>query len=185
MGDSLSAGYGIDLDKSWPILLQQRLLESGYPHEVVNASISGETTAGGLRRLPELLNRYAPVVVVVELGANDGLRGLNLQHIDTNLRRIIELIGEGAAKPLAIKMLMPGNYGPKYADGFEKIYDGLDGFNGAEVVPFFMRDVVLNASMMQADGLHPTANAQPLMLEPVWMKLESVLPNQVFMDASK
>lgn len=175
LGDSLSAGYGIDIQQSWTTLLQQRLREDGFIHRVENASISGDTTSGGLARLPGLLMRHRPVMVVVELGSNDGLRGIPIEEAERNLRRMLELISAIKATTLLLEMRVPPNYGPKYVRQFGGLYARLGDLDGVRLVPFFLHNVVLNASLMQNDGLHPNANAQAKMLENVWVYLKDEL----------
>ena len=175
LGDSLSAGYGIDIRRSWAALLQQRLRALGLSHKVVNASISGDTTSGGLARLPGLLSRHRPMIVVIELGANDGLRGIPIAEAERNLRRMIDLVTAIDASALLLEMRVPPNYGPSYAQQFEELFTRLDEVHGVKLVPFFMHDVVLDRSMMQSDGLHPNVNAQPKMLENVWVYLRDAL----------
>ena len=175
LGDSLSAGYGIDVQKSWTALLQRRLAESGYPHRIENASISGDTTSGGLARLPALLKRHRPVMVVIELGANDGLRGIPIAEAERNLQRMLELILAMKAKTMLLEMRMPPNYGPRYAQQFENLYARLGIIENVHLVPFFLHDVVLDQSLMQNDGLHPNVNAQPKMLKNVWKYLNDEL----------
>lgn len=176
LGDSLSAGYGLGPGEAWPDLLQQRLESVGHPYRVVNASISGETTRGGLTRLPDLLEEHRPAVVVIELGANDGLRGLPLDEFAGNLRSLVERVIEAGAKPVVLPMEVPPNYGRVYARGFAGVYAGLPArYPPVSLTPFFLEKVVPDASLMQADGLHPTAAAQPIMLDAVWPAIESSL----------
>ncbi len=177
LGDSLSAAYGIDVKAGWVALLQARLAEEGYPHQVINASISGETTDGGRRRLPELLRAHRPALVVVELGANDGLRGLPLPEIRRNFASIIELSKLANARTVVLRMRLPPNYGQDYTQGFDAIYSELgDAPRHVSVAPFFLAEIALDPKLLQADGLHPTAAAQPTMLERVWPSLK---PNLV------
>jgi len=176
LGDSLSAGYGLRAGEAWPDLLQARVQSLGYPARIVNASVSGETTSGGLSRLPALLEAHQPRVVVVELGANDGLRGLPLQAMKTNLRAIVSASRRIDASVVLIPMRMPPNYGPAYATGFAQVYEALPGeFGRVSLSPFFLKDIALNPALMQADGLHPKAEAQALMLDAVWPTLAPVL----------
>jgi acyl-CoA thioesterase-1 len=175
VGDSLSAGYGIGIDRAWPALLQQRLAEHGYPHRVENASISGETTRGGATRLGALLERYQPQLVVVELGANDGLRGIAIPEAERNLRRMFAMMSDHRIDTLLFEMRIPPNYGPVYATQFEDMYDRLSELDGVRRVPFFLDGVVLNRSLMQNDGLHPNADAQPVILNNVWDYIEDEL----------
>ena len=175
LGDSISAAYGMELEQGWVHLLQQRLQLQGYPHRVVNASISGETTAGGLARLPELLQTHSPEVVIIELGGNDGLRGLGLQQTRDNLERMIELARQQGVRVVLLGMRLPPNYGPTYTEAFERIYAQLGGPQGVDSVPFFMEGVALEPGMMQHDRIHPTARAQPQLLDNVWPVLVPVL----------
>lgn len=175
LGDSLSAGYGIDVDQSWTVLLQSRLAQSGYPHRVENASISGDTTSGGRARLPRLLQRHRPAIVIIELGANDGLRGVPIAEAERNFREMFELITAAGATTLLLEMRVPPNYGPVYAAQFDRLYARLGDLVDIFLVPFFLHDVVLNRSLMQNDGLHPNARAQAKMMENVWVYLEDEL----------
>ena len=176
LGDSLSAGYGLRAGEAWPDLLQARVQSLGHPVQIVNASVSGETTAGGLSRLPALLNAHQPRVVVVELGANDGLRGLPLEEMKTNLREIVAAIRRTGAAVVLIPMRMPPNYGPAYATGFAQVFEALPGeFGRVSLSAFFLKDIALNPALLQADGLHPKAEAQTLMLDAVWPTLAPVL----------
>ena len=175
LGDSLSAAHGIALQDGWVALLQRRLEASPSPRAVVNASISGETTAGGLARLPALLAEHAPAVVVVELGANDGLRGLPLAEAKANLAKMLAAIRAAHAKAVLVGIELPVNYGPQYRDGLRSMYRGLaDEFN-VPLVPFLLDGVALDETLMQDDGLHPNAKAQPKLLDNVWRVLEPVL----------
>lgn len=174
-GDSLSAAYGIQAGTGWVDLLRTRLEQRSPPLQVVNASISGETTAGGLARLPDVLSENSPVIVILELGANDALRGLPLEAPRTNLSRIIELCGEAGARVLLIGTEIPINYGPQYRDGLRTLYRDLAGKFNLPLVPFLLEGVALDASLMQDDGLHPKAAAQPRVLENVWPVLEVML----------
>ena len=175
VGDSLSAGYGIDTAAAWPALLQRRLDELGYAHRVENASISGETTRGGATRLGALLRRHAPALVIVELGANDGLRGIPVAEAERNLRRMIDLIAERGIETLLFEMKVPPNYGPAYSEQFDALYARLGAIDGVRLVPFFLDGVVLNRTLMQSDGLHPNADAQPLILDNVWDYIEDAI----------
>lgn len=175
LGDSLSAAYGIDPEDGWVALLANRLEAEGYPHRVVNASISGETTSGGRRRLPELLAAHRPSVVVIELGANDGLRGMPLPEIEKNFMAMIKATAEHDARTLVVRMQLPPNYGPEYTEGFNAIYDKLGALHGVALTPFLLSNVILEPTLMQADGLHPTAAAQSRLLETVWPSLKAQL----------
>ena len=176
LGDSLAAGYGLAPAEAWPALLDQRLAHQEYAVRVVNASISGETTAGGLARLPALLETHRPSVVVIELGANDGLRGLAVDQLRDNLRALVEKSRDSGAQVVVIPMRVPPNYGPAYSQAFEAAFAELpDDARGVSLAPFFLKDVVLDPALMQADGLHPVAAAQPRMLDAVWPAIEAAL----------
>ncbi|MFA7321922.1 MAG: arylesterase [Dokdonella sp.] len=173
LGDSLSAAYGIPVDSGWVNLLRTRLKESGAVADVVNASISGETTSGGLARIESLLAEHKPVLVLVELGANDALRGLPLGTPKQNLSRMIRLAMDSGAAVLLIGTEIPTNYGPQYRDGLRDMYRDLAAEFNVPLVPFLLEGVALDDSLMQPDGLHPTAAAQPMVLAnvlPVVMK---------------
>ncbi len=176
LGDSLSAAYGVQVEKAWVSLLRQRLsdvLPASW--QVVNASISGETTDGGLRRLPELLARHAPDVVIIELGGNDGLRGFSPSIIESNLSRLIALSQDAGARPLLVGIRIPPNYGPRYTSVFADIYPTLAARYQVPLVPFFLDGIYNQDGMMQRDGIHPTAEAQPRLLDNVWPHLETLL----------
>jgi len=175
LGDSLSAGYNIDLDQSWVQLLQQKLKEQGYGHGVVNASMSGETTGGGLNRLPRALALHRPVVVVVELGGNDGLRALPISMIRANLDRIIGLSKQAGAQVVLVGIRIPPNYGREYSEGFYGMYAELARDQGSFLVPFALEGIALDNKMMQADGIHPVAAAQPRLLENIWPAIKAAL----------
>ena len=175
LGDSISAGYGLQSGESWVALLQQRLTAQGYGYRVINASVSGETTTGGLSRIPRALALHKPAVVILELGANDGLRGLPLDTTRANLSRMVELSVGARAQVLLVGMKIPPNYGPRYALGFENIFSELATQRKLALVPFFLEDVALAPGLMQDDGLHPTAKAQPLMLQTLWPSLLPLL----------
>ncbi|HKK02689.1 MAG TPA: arylesterase [Gammaproteobacteria bacterium] len=175
VGDSLSAGYGLAIHENWPSLLQDRLEEAGYPHRVVNASISGDTTSGGLARLPRALERNSPEVVIIGLGGNDGLRAIPIPEIRRNLARMIQISRAEGAEVLLAGVHIPPNYGPAYTEAFHGVYHELAQEYGAGLVPFILEGVALNAALMQEDGLHPTAEAQPLIVDNVWPELVSML----------
>jgi acyl-CoA thioesterase-1 len=168
LGDSISAGYGIDVNAGWVNLLQQKF--KALPSDVVihNESISGDTTAGGLARLDPLLSRHKPAWVLVELGANDGLRGLSPQEMKKNLTEIVKRSRKAGAKVMLLGMKIPPNYGKRYIDLFYNIYPQLADELNLPLVPFILEDVALKPEMMQADGLHPNAVGQPLIAEKVW-----------------
>jgi acyl-CoA thioesterase-1 len=174
-GDSVSAGLGIGVESGWVSLLAKRLRMEGYGFRVVNASVSGETTAGGLARLPRALQTHKPKIVLLELGANDGLRALPLTAMRDNLDRMIQLAKKSGRKVLLIGMRMPPNYGPRYTTGFEEIYRELARKHGVALVPFLMDKVADQEALMQADGLHPNVQGQPQMLSNVWSSLVKLL----------
>jgi len=174
-GDSLSAGYGISVDKGWVNLLASRLSTEGYGFEVINASVSGETSAGGLGRLPRALAAHHPRLVILELGANDGLRGLPVAGLRTNLQQMITLSQNAGAHVLLIGIRMPPNYGEQYTVPFAKVYDTVAEASRVPLVPFLMDKVADKPELMQADGLHPNEQGQPLLLENVWPRLMPLL----------
>jgi len=175
VGDSLSAGFGIDTEQGWVALLQRRLDDEGYGYKVTNASISGDTTTGGLRRLPRALERFSPNVVLIELGGNDGLRGTSVKLIHKNLAAMIEQSIEAGARVILAGIQIPPNYGSAYADAFRDVYPALAEKYDVSLIEFFLKNVALNPSLMQADGIHPNAAGQPMLLENVWKVLESEL----------
>jgi acyl-CoA thioesterase-1 len=175
LGDSLSAGYGIKLDQGWVALLQARLRAKGYGHRVVNASSSGETTGGGLARLPRALATHKPAIVIVELGGNDGLRGLPIVDIRRNLTAIIRSSQQAGARILLVGMRIPPNYGPSYTRDFQALYGDLAREYKLPLVPFFLEDIAADERQFQEDGIHPTAAAQPVLLREVWPHLEPLL----------
>jgi acyl-CoA thioesterase I len=175
LGDSLSASYGVRVEQGWVALLQARLRSKGYGHRVVNASSSGETTGGGLARLPRALEVHRPEVVVVELGGNDGLRGLPVADIRSNLNSIITRSQQAGARILLVAMRIPPNYGPVYTKDFEQLFGEVARQHKVPLVPFPLEDVALDDSLMQADGLHPNAAAQPRLLDAIWPQLEALL----------
>ena len=175
LGDSLSAAHNIPVNAGWPTLLQARLTQMRPEYKLVNASISGATTADGLSRLPELLKQYRPAVVMLELGANDGLRGLPLAEIRENLAAMMKRCDESGAKVLLLGIELPVNYGPQYRDGLRAIYAQLAKDNQAGLVPFLLQGIALHPELMQEDGLHPTAAAQPKVLDNVWPAAEKML----------
>lgn len=175
LGDSLSSAHHIATDAGWVHLLEQRLQAAATPRNVVNASISGETTAGGLARLPKLLTEHRPALVLVELGANDGLRGLPLAEIRTNLHGILAANRTGGARSVLLGIELPINYGPQYRDGLRTLYRDLAQEFNAPLVPFLLDGVATNPDLMQDDGLHPRAEGEPRVLDNVWKALEPVL----------
>jgi acyl-CoA thioesterase-1 len=175
LGDSLSSAYGLNVDDGWVHLLQQRLEQDQSGYRVVNASISGDTSKGGATRLPRALAKYRPDIVIVELGGNDGLRGLALGVTRANLEQIINDAQASGARVLLLGMRLPPNYGPAYTNAFHAIYEALADEYQASRVPFLLDGVGGVEGMMQADGIHPGLEAQPLMLENVWTHLKPLL----------
>lgn len=175
LGDSLSAGFGIAQQQSWPALLDQRLQAEGYPYRVANISISGETTRGGLSRLAAALKQHQPEVVIVALGANDGLRGLPLEQMRDNLEAIIQLGKDSHARVLLLGMQLPPNYGIDYTRKFRQIYPDLARRHKVALEPFLFAGFADRREAFQNDGLHPTAASQALMLDNVWHGLRPLL----------
>ncbi len=168
LGDSISAGYGIQREEGWVNLLDRQLVEQELGWRTVNASISGETTGGGLARLPGVLEEHQPEVVVIELGGNDGLRGYPVKRMRENLTRMVELSRDAGATPVIMSMQIPPNYGARYTQAFHESFSKVAEATETLYVPFFLEAVALEADMMQDDGIHPTAAAQPGMLAFVW-----------------
>ena len=175
MGDSLSAAYGIDPAQGWVTLLQQRLKTAGYDYTVANASVSGETTSGGLTRLPDALKTHRPGIVIIELGANDGLRGLPIQVMHDNLVKMISLSEGAGAKVVLTGMLLPPNYGGPYTQSFAQTYKDLAQQYRLPLIPFLLADVAEHRDLVQADGMHPIAKAEPQVLDNVWPYLKPLL----------
>ncbi len=175
MGDSISAGYGIRIEEGWVALLQSRLREQGYVYQVVNASVSGETTSGGLARLPRALDIHKPKIVILELGGNDGLRGLPLDVIRKNLESMIRASRSAGSLVLLVGMRMPSNYGAPYVQGFRANYQDLAKRYSVPFVSFILEGVALDGHLMQSDGIHPTAPAQRRLLDNVWPVLKPLL----------
>lgn len=175
LGDSLSASYGLKQSSGWVSLLQQRLAAQKSSYQVINASISGETTSGGLYRIGALLASHQPRVVILALGANDGLRGLSLDASKSNLDAIIKRAKESRAQVLLIGMRLPPNYGPAYTEKFHRLYEQLALKHHTQRVPFLLAPIADKRDYFQADGLHPTAEAQPLLLDTVWPVLMPML----------
>jgi len=178
VGDSLSAAHNIPVQSGWVSLLEQRLKQQmKAPPAVINASISGETTSGALTRLPGLLQKHAPGVLVIELGGNDALRGLTPAQLQANLEKMI-VLGQGAgAKVLLLGIDVPPNYGPAYRQRLRQVYADLAARHHVALLPFLLEGVALDPKLMQADGLHPTAAAQPKVLDNVWPLLKPLLSN--------
>jgi acyl-CoA thioesterase-1 len=175
LGDSLSAGYGMDSDRSWVHLLELRLNDTGHTYRILNSSISGDTTQGGLARLPRLLDRYQPRIVIIELGANDGLRGINPGITRANMASMVQSSQQSGAKVLLAGIKLPPNYGADYIEQFESMYADLAREYDILLVPFFMDGVVFKPGLLQADGIHPNEKGQPVLLENVWQVLQPAL----------
>ena len=175
VGDSISAGFGLDTSKGWVALLEQRLKKEGFDDKVVNASISGDTSAGGLARLPAALAEHKPDVVVIELGGNDGLRGQPPAQLQQNLASMIQQSRDSGAKVLLLGMQIPPNYGKRYVEAFAKVFGDVAQKEKVPFVPFFLEGVGGHPELMQADQLHPAVGAQGKLLENVWPTLKPLL----------
>lgn len=177
-GDSLSAAYGLPQQEGWAALLQKKLNEERYQYDVVNASVSGETTSGGLSRLNAALAETQAAIIILELGANDGLRGLPLSAMNANLSAMIKQSKKNKAKVLLLGMKIPPNYGPRYAQSFSLTYSQLSKDHKVSLVPFMLENVAARPDLIQQDGLHPNALGQPIILENIWPHLQSLLKKQ-------
>lgn len=175
VGDSLSAAYNIPVERGWVNLLADRIAEYKPGHEVVNASISGDTTSGGRSRLPDLIDEHQPAIVVIELGGNDGLRATPIALIRDNLVAMIEMSLDAGAQVILAGMQLPPSYGRRYTDGFRDLYGELEQEFEITLVPFFLDGVGGNPEFMQDDGIHPTVDAQPMILDLVWPHLKPLL----------
>lgn len=176
LGDSISAGYGLQKEQGWVHLLQQRLNQK-YPkqHQVINASVSGETTSGALARLPKLLTTHKPDIIVIELGGNDGLRGQPPQHIQQNLSKLVQLSKQHHAKVIVFGMKIPPNYGKAYSQAFENNYSAVAKQHQVALLPFFLEGVATQRQLMQQDLIHPNAQAQPKLLNLAWKYIDASL----------
>jgi acyl-CoA thioesterase-1 len=175
-GDSISAGYGLArVEQGWVELLRTRLKTEGYGYQVVNASVSGETTAGGLARLPRALELHHPKIVILELGGNDGLRALPVPQMRSNFEQMIDLSMTSGAKVLVLGMRIPPNYGPQYTAQFEAVYGDLARADKLPLVPFLMDRIALQPKLMQGDDIHPNLDGQPVLLDNVWPMLRPML----------
>ncbi|MDF3011819.1 MAG: arylesterase [Cellvibrio sp.] len=174
MGDSLSAGYGIDIQQGWVNLLEKEISKK-HSVQIINASISGETSSGGNARLPALLAEHKPDIVILELGGNDGLRGQPLKLLEKNLQTMIDSSKQAGAKVLLAGMQIPPNYGPRYSNQFKALYSQLAEKNQAALIPFLLEGIGGNADLVQRDGIHPTAEAQPMIVKNVQPELEKLL----------
>lgn len=175
VGDSISAAFGLETQEGWVALLEERLLEHNPEFKVVNASISGETTGGGLARFPQLLSQHQPDYVIIELGGNDGLRGLSLTQMSSNLTGMVQQAKQQGAVVLLLGMRLPGNYGQRYTEAFYNVYQQIAERENVAIVDFFLAGVGGEEGMMQADGVHPTQMAQPRLLENAWQRLAPLL----------
>jgi len=175
IGDSLSAAYGMALEQGWVNLLQQRMSEKGYPHRVVNASISGDTTGGGARRLPSLLSEHTPTIVIIELGGNDGLRAFPLKTMRGNLETMADLVTDSDAALLILGAEAPPNLGSRYTSRFRDTFTEVANTYGARHLPFIIDRIFLDPDLMQSDNTHPNIIAQPLLLDHVWPEIEPML----------
>ena len=175
LGDSISAGYGLDAGKGWVRLLEQKLKSQGAPHRVVNASVTGETTAGGLARLPALLERHKPTVVLVELGGNDGLRALPVKAMRGNVERIVDLSRAAGAEPVMFEMRIPDNYGAAYTEAFARSFTEVARDKKVTMIPIQLMRFVADPKYFQEDGIHPGPEAQPQILEAVWPSLAPLI----------
>lgn len=175
MGDSLSAAYGINVDRGWVALLRQHLQQAGYPQQVINASVSGETSSGGLHRLPAALKEHHPQIVLIELGANDGLRGQPLGMLRSNLEKMVRLSRAAKAQPVLFEMRIPSNYGEAYTSGFQTSFTSVAKKTRSLLVPFWLAAIATNPKWFQDDGIHPTEAAQPQLLDAVWPTLLPLL----------
>jgi len=175
LGDSISAGYGLEAGKGWVTLIQKKFNQKHNSYTVFNESISGDTTAGGLARIDQALLRHRPELVLLELGANDGLRGLSPKIMKSNLAEMVKRSQKSGAKVLLLSMRIPPNYGKRYVDMFYKVYPQLAEEMNIPYVPFILEEVALVNELMQKDGLHPNAKAQPIIAEKIWSYLLPVL----------
>jgi len=175
-GDSISAGYGLArVEQGWVGMLRAKLKDEGYGYEVVNASVTGETTAGGLARLPRALALHHPRVVILELGGNDGLRALPIDQMRSNLGKMVDLTVDSGAQVLVLGMRIPPNYGPEFTEKFFAVFADVARDKKAPLVPFLLNDIALSPNLMQADGVHPNELGQPKLLDNVWPRLRPLL----------
>lgn len=175
LGDSLSTAHGIDSAVGWVQLLQKRLLANGYPYTIINRSLTGETTRGAVSRLPTILKSHNPEIIIIELGGNDGLRGLSLAQTRDNLKQLINSSHEAGSQVVLLEMRLPPNYGKAFTQRFRAIYTELASPPAVNLVPFFLYEVADRPERMQRDGIHPNAEGQPQMLENLWPYLEPLI----------
>ncbi|MFT4714205.1 MAG: acyl-CoA thioesterase-1 [Candidatus Azotimanducaceae bacterium] len=176
-GDSISAAYGMDQELGWVHLLSERFKKDKTPYRLVNASVSGETTGGGLVRLPKTLDIHQPDIVIIELGGNDGLRGYPISKIQDNLLELTRTAKAAGARVLLVGMVLPPNYGQRYTQAFEKLFTEIALNQQVPVLPFLLDGVSTSRNLLQRDGIHPTAEAQPLLVNEIWPLLEPLLKN--------
>ena len=175
VGDSISAGYNINIDQGWVKLLQKKLDKNNYDYQVINLSVSGSTTSNGLAKLPAALTQYHPQITIIELGGNDGLRGLQIPTIKQNLLKMISLVKKAKSKVLVLGLRLPPNYGAEYTSQFQIMFAEIAQEQNISLVPFFLQGVDDKVILMQADNTHPTVEAQSILLENVWGSLEKLL----------
>lgn len=175
VGDSLSAGYGVTTGQRWVTHLEQRLERNCGAFNLVNASISGDTSKGGVSRLPALLENHRPDIVIIELGGNDGLRGIAIDTMRDNLQQMVRLAKQAGASVLLLGVRLPANYGEDFVNAFHQVYYDVAKAESVPLVPFFLKGVALEQQLMQADGIHPNDKAQPILLENVWPQLRSII----------
>jgi acyl-CoA thioesterase-1 len=175
VGDSLSSGYGVSAKQRWVTLLAERLQARCGDVQVINASVTGDTSSGGVSRLPALLQQHRPALVIIELGGNDGLRGIPPRTLQENLLRMVRRSRLAGAHVLLLGVKLPANYGPEFVARFHRVYYDVAAEASVPLVPFFLEGVALNPDLMQADGIHPNDRAQPVLLDNVWSTLESLL----------
>jgi acyl-CoA thioesterase-1 len=178
VGDSLSAGFGLDLADTWVALLESKLRQEGYGYKVVNASISGDTTGNGMRRFDRAMNIHQPDIVIIELGGNDGLRGYPVDLMQQNLDTMIRAAHDSESMVVLAGIQIPPNYGEQYAGEFAAVYPTLAEKHDVLLIPFFLKNVALNPGMMQADGIHPNKQAQPHLMDNVWQTLGPALASK-------
>jgi len=176
-GDSLSAGHGIDVDQSWTTLLQSRLDNQGYEHQVINASIGGDTTESGAARIGQAIETFAPSLIILELGGNDGLRGIPADRMRGNLHKIIKTSKDSGAAVVLLGIRIPPNYGQRYIEDFDNVFRELANELDVPWIEFFMEGVALHDELMQSDGIHPNADAQPILLDNAWPMIDAALAN--------
>ena len=176
-GDSLSAGHGIEVDQSWTALLQSRLDDQGYEHKVINASIGGDTTESGAARIGQAIATFAPSLIILELGGNDGLRDIPADRMRGNLHKIIKTSKDSGAAVVLLGIRIPPNYGQRYIEDFDKVFRELANELDVPWIEFFMEGVALHDELMQSDGIHPNADAQPILLDNAWPMIDAALAN--------